>query len=150
MSALRVSVLLILALALAVPGVAAGKKKPPPPPPPPPDSASDCTFVVVPAIDDYIVLASLVAGVQCQTAKQRIDVTTQLSRDGVDLAMLPVGANTPTCVNSSSCFVAFDLFSYDNHPVAFPGDQLYCARGSGLVGGRVVGPGSGCEFDPRI
>jgi hypothetical protein len=150
MRALRVPLLVILAVALAVPAGAAAKRKPPPPPPPPPDSAADCSFVVFPAIDDYIVLASLVAGVRCETVKQRIDVTTQLTRDGVDLPMLPVGANTPTCTKMSSCFVTFDLFSYDNHPVAFPGNQVHCARGSGVVGGQVVGPGFGCESDERI
>jgi hypothetical protein len=63
MSALRLSVLFALTLALAVPGLAAGKRRPPPPPPPPPDSAADCTFVVEPSIDDYIVLATLLVGV---------------------------------------------------------------------------------------
>jgi hypothetical protein len=150
MRPLRVCVLFVLAFALAAPGAAVGKRKPPPPPPPPPDSAADCTFVVEPSIDDYLVLASIVAGVRCDTTKQRIDVATELTRDGVRVPILPLGADTPTCLNASSCFVVFDLFSFDNHPVAFPGNQLYCASGSGLVGGRVVGPGSGCELDERI
>jgi hypothetical protein len=150
MRTLRLPVLLALAFALAIPGTAVGKRKPQPPPPPPPDSAADCTFVVEPSIDDYIVLASLLVGVRCQTTKQRIDVTaTQFTRDGVSVPMLPVGAESRTCTSSSACFVVFDLFSYDNHPVAFPGDQLYCASGSGVIGGRVVGPGSGCEHDAR-
>ena len=68
----------------------------------------------------------------------------------MSLPLLPVGSDRRTCVNASACFVGIDLFSYDNHPVAFPGDQLYCASGSGVVGGRVVGPGSGCELDARI
>ena len=124
MSALRLSVLFALTLALAVPGIAAGKRKPPPPPPPPPDSAADCTFVVEPSIDDYIVLARPLVGVRCETTKQRIDVTaSQFTRDGVSVPMLPVGAERRTCVSSTACFVVFDLFSYDNHPVAFPGDQ---------------------------
>lgn len=151
MSALRLSVLFALTLALAVPGIAAGKRKPPPPPPPPPDSAADCTFVVEPSIDDYIVLASLLVGVRCETTKQRIDVTaSEFTRDGVSVPILPVGAGSRTCSGASACFVVFDLFSYDNHPVAFPGDQVYCASGFGVVGGRVLGPGSGCEHDTRI
>jgi hypothetical protein len=151
MSALRLSVLFALAFTLAVPGTAVGKRKPPPPPPPPPDSAADCSFVVEPSIDDYIVLATLLVGVRCDTTKQRIDVSaTQFTRDGVSVSMLPAGAESRTCFGTNACFVAFDLFSYDNHPVAFPGDQLYCATGSGVVGGRVVGPGSGCELDARI
>jgi hypothetical protein len=151
MSALRLSVLIVLALALGVPGIAAGKRKPPPPPPPPPDSAADRAFVVEPSIDDYIVLATLLVGVRCETTKQRIDATiTEFTRDGVSVPMLPVGADRRTCLNASACFLGIDLFSYDNHPVAFPGDQLYCANGSGVVGGRVVGPGSGCEHDARI
>jgi hypothetical protein len=150
MRPLRVCVLFVLALALAAPGAATGKRKPPPPPPPPPDSGADCTFVVEPSIGDYLVLASLVAGVRCDTTKQRIDVATELTRDGAGVPILPLGSDTPTCLNTSSCFVVFDLFSFDNHPVAFPGNQLYCASGSGLVGGRVVGPGSGCELDERI
>ena len=149
MSALRLSILVALALALAVPGIAAGKRKPPPPPPP--DSPADCTFVVEPSIDDYLVLATLSVGVRCGTTKQRIDVTaTDFTRDGASVPILPVGAESRTCSGTNACFVAFDLFSYDNHPVAFPGDQLYCASGSGVVGGAVVGPGSGCELDPRI
>jgi hypothetical protein len=147
---LRVCVPFVLAIALAIPGAAIAKRKPPPPPPPPPDSPADCTFVVEPSIGDYLVLASLVAGVRCDTTKQRIDVTTELTRDGVRVPILPLGADTPTCLNTSSCFVVFDLFSFDNHPVAFLGNQLYCASGSGLVGGRVVGPGSACELDERI
>lgn len=151
MSGLRLSVLFALALALAIPGIAAAKRKPPPPPPPPPDSAADCTFVVEPSIDDYIVLASLLVGVRCETTKQRIAVTaTEFTRDGVSVPILPVGAGSRTCAGAAECFVVFDLFSYDNHPVASPGDQLYCASGSGVVGGLVVGPGSGCEHDARI
>ena len=151
MSILRMSALFALTLALAIPGIAAGKRKPPPPPPPPPDSAADCTFVVEPSIDDYLVLASLLVGVCCESTKQRIDVTaTEFTRDGVSVPMLPVGAERRTCTGANACFVAIDLFSYDNHPVAFPGDQRYCASGSGLVGGRILGPASACENDPRI
>lgn len=151
MSVPRLSVLFALALALAIPGIAAGKRKPPPLPPPLPDSAADCTFVVEPSIDDYIVLATLLVGVRCETTKQRIDVTAiQFTRDGVSVPMLPVGAESRTCTGASACLVAIDLFSYDNHPVAFPGDQLYCASGFGVVGGRTLGPGSGCEHDARI
>ncbi len=148
MRPLRVPVLFVLALALATPGAAVGKRKPPPPPP---DSAADCTFVVEPSIDEYLVLASIVAGVRCETTKQRIDVSIELTRDGVRVPILPLGGDTPTCLNRSSCLVVFDLFSLDNHPIAFPGDQLYCVTGSGLVGGRVVGGlASGCEHDERI
>ena len=151
MKALRAAVLLVLALALAAPGAAVGKRKPPPPPPPPPDSAADCSFVVEPSIDDYLVLATLLVGVRCDTTKQRIDVTlTEFTRDGVSVPILPVGSNVRTCTGASECFVGIDLFSYDNHPVAFPGDQVYCASGFGVVGGVTLGPGSGCESDPRI
>ena len=149
MSVLRLSVLFALTLALAMPGIAAGKRKPPPPPPPPPDSSADCTFVVEPSISDYIVLSMLLVGVRCETTKQWIDVTlTEFTRGGVSLPILP--NNTRTCAGASECFAAIDLFSYDNHPVAFPGDQLYCASGFGVVGGRTLGPGSGCEHDARI
>jgi hypothetical protein len=149
MSALRVAVLIVLAVALAIPGIAAGKRKPPPAPPPPPDTAADCTFVVEPSIDDYIVLATLLVGVRCETTKQRIDVTvTQFSRDGASLPLLPT--NLRSCTGMSECFAGIDLFSYDHHPVAFPGDQRYCASGFAVVGGKVLGPGSGCEDDGRI
>lgn len=151
MSALRLSILFALALTLAVPGSAAGKRKPPPPPPPPPDSPADCTFVVEPSIGDYLVLATLSVGVRCETTKQRIDVTvTGFTRDEVSVPILPVGAESRTCSGANACLVAFDLFSYDTQPVAFPGDQVYCATGSGVVAGQIVGPGSGCELDPRI
>jgi hypothetical protein len=146
MKALAVTVL-VLALALVAPGAAVGKRKPPPPPPP--DSAADCSFVAEPSINDYLVLASLLVGVRCDTTKQRIDVTlTEFTRDGVSVPILPT--NVRTCTAASECFAGIDLFSYDNHPLAFPGDQLYCAAGFGVVGGVVLGPGSGCEVDPRI
>ena len=103
MSALRLSVLIALTLALAIPGIAAGKRKPPPPPPPPPDSAADCTFVVEPSIDDYLVLATLLVGVRCESTKQRIDVTaTEFTRDGLSVPMLPVGAERRTCTGAAS------------------------------------------------
>lgn len=148
MKALGVAVL-VLALALVAPDAAVGKRKPPQPPPPPPDSAADCTFVVQPSTDDYLVLATLLVGVRCDTTKQRIDVTlTEFTRDGASVPILPT--NVRTCTVVSECFAGIDLFSYDNHPVAFPGDQLYCAAGFGVVGGVALGPGSGCELDPRI
>jgi hypothetical protein len=135
-----------LVVVLSLPTLAAGKRKPPPPPP---DSAADCTFFVEPSIDDYIVLATLAVGVRCATTKQRITVTaSSFTRDGATVPLLPY--DTLTCTNTSSCAIGIDLFSYDNHPVAFPGDQRYCATGFGVVGGQVVGPRSGCEEDPRI
>ena len=102
-----------------------------------------------PSIDAYLVLATLLVGVRCDTTKQRIDVTlTEFTRDGVGVPILPT--NVRICTGASECFAAIDLFSYDNRPVAFPGDQRYCAAGFGVVGGVVLGPGSGCELDPRI
>ena len=58
-----------LALALAAPTVAA-PKKPKPPPPPPPDTAADCTFTAQADVPDYLVLATLILGVDCATVKQ--------------------------------------------------------------------------------
>jgi hypothetical protein len=83
------SLCVLLALALAVPAVSAAKRKPPPPPPPPPDSAADCTLFVEPAIDDYLVLATLNVGVRCATTKQRITVTADFTRDGADVPLIP-------------------------------------------------------------
>lgn len=142
------SLCVLLALALAVPAVSAAKRKPPPPPPPPPDSAADCSLFVEPAIGDYLVIATLNVGVRCATTKQRITVTADFTRDGVDVPLIPY--DTVTCTSTNACVLAIDLFSYDNHPVPFPGDQRYCASGSGVVGGTVVGPGSGCEEDARL
>jgi hypothetical protein len=113
-----------------------------------PDSAADCSFVVEPSIDDYLVLATLGVGVRCETTKQRISVSADFTRDGVDAPLIPY--DSLTCTNTNACVIGIDLFSYDNHPVAFPGDQRYCASGSGVVGGLVVGPGSGCEEDARL
>lgn len=93
-------------------------------------------------------LATLNAGVQCATTKQSITVTAELTRDGVVVPLIPYDSRT--CTNVSACVIAIDLFSYDNHPVPFPGDQVYCARGTGIVGGQTVGPGSGCEEDARL
>lgn len=138
-----------LALALAAPAAAAPKKPRPKPPPPPPDTATDCTFTAQADVPDYLVLATLILRVDCATVKQTITVTvSELTRDGSSLPLLPY--DTLTCSNSSSCVAGIDLFSYDNHPVAFPGDQLYCARGFGVVAGTVLGPASVCENDARI
>ena len=141
----RLSVLVVVALALSA-SVADGKRKPPSPPP---DSAADCTFAVEPSISDYLVLSFLELKVSCQTTKRQIIVNgSSFTRDGVDIPLIP--NNSRTCTNTNWCSLAIDLFSYDNHPVAFPGDQRYCASGSGVVGGVVLGPGSGCEEDLRI
>jgi len=140
-----ISLAAALVLALALPTLAAGKRKPPPPPP---DSAADCSFFVEPSIGDYLVLATLNVGVRCATTKQSISVTAAFTRDGVAVPLLPY--DSLTCSSTNVCVIGIDLFSYDNHPVAFPGDQRYCASGSGVVGGRTVGPGSGCEEDARI
>jgi hypothetical protein len=138
-----------LVMALALPTLAAGKRKPPPPPPPPPDSAADCSLFVEPAIGDYLVLATLNLGVRCATTKQTITVTaSSFTRDGADVPLLPY--DTLSCTSTAVCVMGIDLFSYDNHPVAFPGDQRYCVSGFGVVGGQTVGPGSGCEEDARI
>ena len=135
-------------LALAAPAAAA-PKKPKPPPPPPPDTAADCTFTAQADVPDYLVLATLVLRVDCATAKQRITITaSEFTRDGVALPLIPF--DTRICSNTSTCIYGIDLFSYDNHPVAFPGDQRYCVRGSGLVGGTVLGPAGVCETDGRI
>jgi len=140
--------LLIAALvtALAVPAGAPGKRKPAPPPP---DSAADCSFSVEPSIPDYLVLASLNLSVRCATTKQSITVTaTSFTRDGADVPLIPYSSFT--CSNTSACTLAIDLFSYDTTPVAFPGDQRYCASGFGIVGGQTIGPASACEEDARI
>ncbi len=145
---LLAAALATLALALAAPAVAA-PKKPKPPPPPPPDTAADCTFTAQADVPDYLVLATLMLRVDCATVKQRITVTaTEFTRDGASLPLIPF--STITCSNTSTCIYGIDLFSYDNHPVAFPGDQRYCASGFGLVGGRTLGPAGACENDPRL
>ena len=147
MRVLRLSVLVVSVAALAVPGLSDAKRKPPPPPP---DSAADCTLVVEPFVTDYLVLVSLDVGVRCATAKRSITVNAELRRDGVVQDVLPLGSGTRTCTNTSTCFISYDLFSLDNHPVAIPGNQVYCATGSGLVGGVTLGPATACEEDDRL
>jgi hypothetical protein len=145
---LRTSVLLAVVLALAAPSVSGGKRKPPPPPP---DSAGDCAFVAEASAPDYLVLATISIGIRCATPKQSISVSAQLKRDGVLLSpLLPLGSESRTCSNATECFVGYDLFSLDSFPEPTPGDQVYCATGSGLVGGTVLGPGTACEEDARI
>jgi hypothetical protein len=145
---LRLPVVLALLLALAVPAATDAKRKPPPPPP---DSAADCTFVAQAEVPDYLVLASISIGVRCTTTKQSISVSAQLRRDGVLLSpVLPLGSEDRTCTNTTECFVGYDLFSLDTLPDPTAGDQVYCATGSGLVGGIVLGPGTACEADARI
>ena len=138
---------LAVVLVLATPAVSDAKRKPPPPPP---DSAGDCSFVVATSVPDYLVLASLDVGVRCATPKQSISVSAQLTRDGIPTPVLPAGAESRTCANATEGFVGYDLFSLDNHPEPVTGDQVYCASGTGLVGGTVLGPGSACEDDARL
>jgi hypothetical protein len=141
-----VACLLVVVLALAASALPASAKRKPPPPPP--DTAGDCTSFVQPSIEDYLVLSTLNAGVQCATTKQTITVTAEFTRDGVAVPLIPY--DTLTCTNTNVCVIAIDLFSYDNHPVAYPGDQRYCATGTGVVGGVTIGPASACEEDARL
>ena len=150
MRTLALCISLGLVLVLATGATAAPKRPHPHQPPPPPDTADDCTFVAAAPFSDYLVLSFLDVGVRCATVKQSISVSSQLTRDGEVVPILPLGAESPTCTNTTSCIVSFDLFSFDNHPIAFPGDQVYCGSGSGAVGGRVIGPGSACEGDSRL
>jgi hypothetical protein len=144
---LRTSLVLAVVLALVAPSVSGAKRRPPPPPP---DSAADCTFVAVASVPDYLVLASIDIGVSCATVKQRISVSTHLTRDGVVTPVLPEGSENRTCSNAAACFVSYDLFSLDTQPVPIAGDQVYCGSGSALVGGTVLGPGAACEEDARL
>jgi hypothetical protein len=146
-NALSLPLLLAAVLALAAPAAAEGKRKPPPPPP---DSAADCTFVAFADVPDYLVVSSIVAGVRCDTAKQTISVHGDFSRDGVVFPVLPLVDGTLTCTNTSQCLIVYDLFSLDTTPVAYPGDNVYCATGTGVVGGTTLGPGTACEADPRL
>ena len=147
MRGLRLSILAVAVVALAAPGVSGAKRKPPPPPP---DSAADCTLVVEPVVTDYLVLVSLTVGVQCTTVKQSITVSSELTRDGVVLDVLPLGSGTRTCTNASTCFTGADLFSIDTVTMPAPGNQVYCVTGSGLVGGVTLGPATACEEDDRL
>jgi hypothetical protein len=54
--------------------------------------------------------------------------------------VLPLGSESRTCSKATECFISYDLFSLDNHPEPRPGDQVYCATGTGVVGGTVLGP----------
>lgn len=149
MVATRISLSLVLLLALASPSAALAKRKPPPPPP---DSAADCVLSATsPDTDGYIVLTMIVGEVRCVTTKQRIDVTGELTRDGVLLSpVLPTGSETRTCTNTSVCSIAYDIFSLDSHPVPVAGDQRYCATAAGVVGGTAIGPASACEDEPLL
>ena len=139
---------LVVAVTLALPAISAGKRNPPPPPPP--DSAADCIFVAEASVPDYLVIASINIGVSCATQKQSITVSAELTRDGVALFVLPLGSAPLTCTNASSCFIGYDLFSIDTVTIAAPGSQRYCATGSGLVGGTLLGPATACEEDDRL
>jgi hypothetical protein len=149
MVATRIGLSLVLVLALAAPSAALAKRKPPPPPP---DSAVDCVLSVTsPDTDGYTVLTMIVGEVRCATTKQRIDVTGELTRDGVLVSpVLPTGSETRACTNTSVCSIAYDVFSLDSHPVPMAGDQRYCATAAGVVGGTAIGPASACEEEPLL
>jgi hypothetical protein len=141
---LRLSVFVVLALALAPPAASAKRPKPPPP-----DTAADCTFVAEAIVPDYLVVATINVGVRCATTKQTISVHSEFTRDGASVYVLPYGTDI-TCTNTTQCLFGYDLFSLDTQPTPYPGDQLYCASGSGIVGGVTLGPGSACEADARL
>jgi len=144
----RIGLSLVVVLALASPSAALAKRKPPPPPP---DSAVDCVLSVTsPDTDGYTVLTMIVGEVRCATTKQRIDVTGELTRDGVLVSVLPTGSETRACTDTNVCSIAYDIFSLDSHPVPIAGNQRYCATAAGVVGGTAIGPGSACEEEPLL
>ena len=136
-----------LALALAAPTVAA-PKKPKPPPPPPPDTAADCTFTAQADVPDYLVLATLILGVDCATVKQ-----DHRHRHRVHEGR---GFPSPDPLQHDHVLEHEHLHLQDRPllvrqpSVASPGDQRYCASGFGLVGGRTLGPAGACGNDPRL
>jgi len=142
---LRLTVV-ILALALVAPASAAKRPKPPPPPP---DTADDCTFVAEAIVPDYLVISTINVGVRCATPKRSISVHSEFTRDGGFVFVLPYGTDI-TCTNTTQCLFAYDLFSLDTQPTPYPGDQVYCASGYGVVGGVTLGPGTACEADSRL
>jgi len=107
-------------------------------------------LAVEPFATDYLVLVSLNVSVRCATPKQSITVGSQLTRDGVALEVLPLGSGTRTCTNASACSISYDLFSIDTVTIPAPGNQVYCATGTGLVGGVTLGPTTACEEDARL
>ena len=109
-------------------------------------TTADCTFTAQADVPDYLVLATLILRVDCATVKRGSPSPPSDARDGASF-LIPFSTSRARTRRRAS--TGIDLFSYDNHPVASPGDQRYCASGRARRG-RTLGPAGACESDPRL
>jgi hypothetical protein len=83
----------------------------------------------------YIDTVIPVAEVRCNAPQRRLQIETQLTRDGVVVATA-----SRSCRNASVCRQSVDASAPD-----VPGNQLWCLTTRGFVGSAFVGEASSCE-----
>jgi hypothetical protein len=98
---------------------------------------TDCQ-VVLDGVFEYAGVVFPASRVECGSAKARIRVYAELTRDNV-----VVVSERRDCRNTTVCHLSVDASIRD-----VPGNQLYCARVWGIVApNHIVGEVSGCESD---
>ena len=102
----------------------------------PPAAASDCRLVVD---GPFLYLqADLVipdSRIECTTQQQRINISSVLTRDGVQVA-----SSSRSCRNRSRCALSIDVSAPN-----IPDNQVWCVTATGSVGRQAFGPATACE-----
>lgn len=101
----------------------------------PPAAVSNCRLVVD---GPFLYLqADLVipeSYIEC-TSEQRINISSVLTRDGVQVA-----SSSRSCRNRSRCDLSIDVSAPN-----IPDDQVWCVTARGSVGRQEFGPATACE-----
>lgn len=101
-----------------------------------PSGSADCRLVVD---GPFLYLqADLVipdSHVECTTEQARINISSVLTRDGVQVA-----SSSRSCRNRARCDLSIDVSSPN-----IPGDQVWCVTARGSVGRQAFGPATACE-----
>ena len=101
-----------------------------------PSSSADCRLVVD---GPFLYLqADLVipdSRIECATEQARINISSSLTRDGVQMA-----SSSRSCRSRSRCDLSIDISSPN-----IPGNQVWCVTAKGSVGRQAFGPATACE-----
>jgi hypothetical protein len=104
----------------------------------PPAAVSDCRLVVDGPFlylqADLIIPDSYV---DCTTEQGRINISSVLTRDGVQVA-----SSSRSCRNRTRCDLSIDVSAPN-----IPGDQVWCVTAKGSVGRQALGPATACESE---
>lgn len=101
-----------------------------------PSSSADCRLVVD---GPFLYLqADLVipdSRIECATEQPRINISSSLTRDGVQMV-----SSSRSCRSRSRCDLSIDISSPN-----IPGNQVWCVTATGSVGRQAFGPATACE-----